>query len=74
MVNLLYGQAHGLGKWQEKFRTGKYYSGIVFTIPFLNGRESLKLTPPSLLRLKSPLPSPARKGLITDNGGNLGPS
>lgn len=62
VVNLLYGQAHGLGKRQQKFRTGKYYSGLVFTLPFLNGRESLKLSPPSLPRLKSPLPSPPRKG------------
>ena len=32
VVNLLYGQAHGLGKWQQKFRTGKCYSGLVFTL------------------------------------------
>ena len=33
VVNLLYGQAHGLGKRQQKFRTSKCYSGLVFTLP-----------------------------------------
>ena len=74
MVDLLHGQAHGLGKWQEKFRAGKYYSGIVFTIPFFKRSrkpETLSTLPPLS---KSPLPCPDNEGLITVNGGNLDPS